>query len=217
MTSCCQHTLCHASWPRSASSLPARKWLEWQHWAQVVVPNKPMLCHSWYKSCRQKSEACPEEWLSLLSCCAGAIAEHVPERTGLAKGWAGIVIATETAAAWEAVRCCNLENFCTSYTGEDSSKMDTGTQMSLQGIGFTCACPCCSSACSASKTWPYKVSYESIRSSPDVHPWTPSNSPFFLLSTHQPDLLQDLIIPLPHLLPNFTVKLPSAFSFPGRL
>lgn len=45
MTSCCQHILCHASWPRSASSLPARKRPECQHWTQAVVPNKPMLCH----------------------------------------------------------------------------------------------------------------------------------------------------------------------------
>lgn len=181
---------------------------EHRRWFQT----SPCFASSWYKGCRQKPEACPLKWLSLMSCCASVSSACVPERTALAKDWAGIVIATETTAGWGAVRCCNLENSWTSYTREDGSKMDVGTWVCLCRVSiFTYACPCCHSVCFAAKTWHYKVSFERVKSSP----WTSLKSLLFFLFTHQPDLFQDSL--LPGLLPNFTVKLPSDFFFPGKL
>lgn len=142
MTSCCQHTLCHASWPRSASSLPARKWPECQHWAQTLVPNKPMLFQFLVQRLQTKTWSLSPEVAQFDGCCASVTSVHVPERTGLAKDWAGIVIATETAAGQGAIRCCNLENSCTFYAGEDSSKMDVGTWVCLCSVSaFIYACP----------------------------------------------------------------------------
>lgn len=69
-----------------------------------------------------------------MSPCASVTLVRAPERTGLAKGCAGIVIATETAAGRGAVRCCNLEN--ASYPGEDSNEIDGDPSTSLQGISF---------------------------------------------------------------------------------
>lgn len=147
----------------------------------------PCSSSSWYKGCAQKHEACPQKWLSVMSCCTSVTSVRVPKRTGLAKGWAGIVIATETAAGRGAIRCCNLENSCTFYAGEDSSKMDVGTWVCLCSVSaFIYACPCCHSVCSAA--WSYKVSCERVKSSPcSVSPWTSLKSLLFFLFMHQPE------------------------------
>lgn len=80
---------------------------------RLLFQRSPCSSSSWYKGYRQEQKACPQKWLSLMSCYASVTSAYMPEGTGLAKDWAGTVIAIETAVGQGAIRFCNLENSCT--------------------------------------------------------------------------------------------------------